>query len=150
MNESALIDDKVEYLAKITMTCVNICAPETKMNTLTSKQSRITNELKNLITKRDAVLQTWILSPTGEGHVAYKTVRNKVTKKIKTEKSKPISTHLVKILVSRKYMQRSNLKKRQSEISKFADADAINENFVKIGSVLAAEIKPIDNKININ
>ena len=42
-------------------------------------------------------------------------------------------------------------KKRQSEMSKFApDADAINEYFAQIGSVLAAEIKPIDNKIKIN
>ena len=48
-------------------------------------------------------------------------------------------------------MQRSNLKKRQSEISKFAPyADAINDYFAKIGSILAAEIKPIDNKIKIN
>ena len=36
-------------------------------------------------------------------------------------------------------------------MSKFApDADAINEYFAQIGSVLAAEIKPIDNKIKIN
>ena len=42
-------------------------------------------------------------------------------------------------------------KKQQSEMSKFApDADAINEYFAKIGSVFAAEIKPIDNKIKIN
>ena len=48
-------------------------------------------------------------------------------------------------------MQRSNLKKRQSEMSKFApDAVAINKYFDKIGSVLAAEMKPIDNKFKIN
>ena len=36
-------------------------------------------------------------------------------------------------------------------MSKFApDADAINEYFAQIGSVLAAEIEPIDNKIKIN
>ena len=36
-------------------------------------------------------------------------------------------------------------------MSKFApDADAINKNFAKIGSVLAAEINPIDNKIKNN
>ena len=36
-------------------------------------------------------------------------------------------------------------------MSKFAsDADAINEYFAKIGSFLAAEIEPIDNKIKIN
>ena len=36
-------------------------------------------------------------------------------------------------------------------MSKFApDADAINEYFAEIGSFLAAEIKPVDNKIKIN
>ena len=50
----------------------------------------------------------------------------------------------------RKYMQRSNKKKRQNVMNNFAlDADAINEYFAKIGSVLAAEIKPNDNKIKI-
>ena len=47
MDESALIDDKVECLAKTTLRCVNKYAPERKMKTLTSKQSRITNEIKN-------------------------------------------------------------------------------------------------------
>ena len=150
MNESAFIDDEIEYLAKTIMRCVDKYAPERKMNKITSKQSRIINEIKNLITKRDVMFQKWILSPTEENHIAYKTIRNKVTQMIRTEKSKLISTHLVKILVPKK-MQRSNLKKRQSEASKTAPyADAINEIFAKIGSVLAAEIKPSDNKFKIN
>ena len=42
-------------------------------------------------------------------------------------------------------------KKRQSELSKLvSDADAINEYFATYGSVLAAEIKLIDNKFKIN
>ena len=42
-------------------------------------------------------------------------------------------------------------KRRQSEMSKNApDEDAINEYFAKIGSVLAAEITPSDNKNKIN
>ena len=34
------------------------------MNKLTSKQSWITNELKTLITKRDAMFKKWIFSPS--------------------------------------------------------------------------------------
>ena len=41
---------------------------------------------KNLITKRDTMFQKWILSPTKENHVAYKTIRDKVTQMIRTEK----------------------------------------------------------------
>ena len=86
MNECALIDDKVEYLAKTIMGCVDKYASERKMNKIISKQSWITNEIKNLITKRDALFQKWILSPTEENHIAYKTIRNKVTQMIRTEK----------------------------------------------------------------
>ena len=68
------------------MRCVDKNAPEKKRKKLPSKQSWITNEIKNLITKRDAMVQKWILSPTEENHIAYKTIRSKVTQIIKTEK----------------------------------------------------------------
>ena len=150
MNETALIDDKVEYLAKTIMRCVDKYAPERKMNKLTSNQSWITNEIKNLITKRDALFQKWILSPTEENHKAYKTIRNKVTQIIRTGKKQANYDALGKNPSPKKIYATLKSKKRQSE-SKFApDADAINEYFAKIGSVLAAEIKPIDNKIKID
>ena len=57
MNESALIDDKIEYLAKTIMGCIDIYAPKRKVHKLTLKQSWITNEINNLITKRDALFQ---------------------------------------------------------------------------------------------
>ena len=108
-NEYALFDDEVEYLTKTIKRCVDKYAPEKKMNKLTSRQSWITNEIKYLITKRDALFPKWQLSPTEENHVAYKTTRNKVTQMIRTEKSKLVSTHFVKMLVPRKDMQLSNL-----------------------------------------
>ena len=70
MNESALIDVKVEYRAKLIVRCVDKYAPERKMNKITSRQSWITNEIKYLITKRDALFPKWILSPTKEHHTA--------------------------------------------------------------------------------
>ena len=152
MNESAVIDDKVEYLAKTIMGCVDKYAPERKMNNLMSKQSWITTEIKNLIRKRDALFQKWILSPTEENHIAYKTIRNKVTQMIRTEKKQANFDALGQNPSSKKiYATLKSKKKRQSEMSKVApDADAINEYFAKIGSVLAAEIKPSDNKNKIN
>ena len=151
MNKAAPIDDKVEYLAKTIMRCVDKYAPERKMNKLTPKQSWITNEIKNLITKRDALFQKWILSPTEENHIAYKTIRNKVTHIIRTEKKQANFDALGQNPSPKKIYATLKSKKRQSEMSKFApDADAINEYFAQIGSVLAAEIKPIDNKIKIN
>ena len=53
---------------------------------LTSKQSWITNKIKTLITKRDAMFEKWILSPTEENHIAYETIRNKVTQMIRKRK----------------------------------------------------------------
>ena len=41
--------------------------------------------MKNLITKRGAMFQKWKLSPTEENHIAYKTIRNKVTQMIRIE-----------------------------------------------------------------
>ena len=151
MKESALIDDKVEYLAKTIMRCVDKYAPEKKMNRLMSKQSWITNEIKNLITKRDALFQNWILSPTEENHIAYKTIRNKVTQMISTEKKQANFDALGQNFSSKKIFATLKSKKRQSVMSKVApDADAINEYFAKIGSVLAEEIKPSDSKNKIN
>ena len=151
MNESALIDDKVEYLAKTIMRCVDKYAPQRKMNKLTSKQPWITNEIKNLITKRNALFQKWILSPTEENHIAYKTIRNKVTKLINTEKRQANYDALGQNPSPKKIYATLKSKTRQSGMDQFApDADAINEYFANIGSVLAADIKPIDNNIKSN
>ena len=151
INYSALIDDKVEYLAKTKMRCVDKYAPERKMNKLISKQSWITNKTKNLITKRDALFQKWIRSPTEENHIAYKTIRNKVTQMIRTETKQANFDALGQNPNSKKIYATLKSKKRQSEMSKVAlDAVAINEHFAKIGSVLAAEINPSDNKNKIN
>ena len=151
INESALNDDKVEYLAKTIMRCVDKYAPERKMNKLMSKQSWITNEIKNFITKRDALFLKWILSQTEENHIAYKTIRTKVTQKIRTEKKQANFDALDQNPSSKKMYATLKSKKRQSEMSKVAtDAEAINEYFANIGSVLAAEIKPSGNKNKIN
>ena len=118
MNESALIDVKVEYLAKTIIRCVDEYAPERKMNKLTAKQSWITNEIKTLITKQDAMFQKWILSPTEENYIAYKTIRNKVTQMIRTEKKRANFDTLGPDPSPKKIYAKLKFKKRQSEMIK--------------------------------
>ena len=101
--------------------------------------------------KTDALFQKWIFSPSEENHIAYKTIRNKVTHIIRTEQKQANFDALGQNPSPEKIYATLKSKQRQSEMSKFApDADAVNEYFAQIGSVLAAEIKPIDNKIKNN
>ena len=68
-----------------------------------------------------------------------------------TEKKQDKFDALGQKLSPKKIYATLKCEKRKSEMSKSTppDADAINKYFAKIGSVFAAEIKPIDKKLRL-
>ena len=137
-------DEKVEFLIKTIIDCLDVFAPLKVYGKKRKVKSQwITPEIRKLIFKRDRLLRQLQACWSTETHVNYKIIRNKVNALLRLEKRNFYTKKVEKVTNSKdlfKIFKNVGIGKTGNNTTTHIDANKLNTFFCNIGSKIASQI----------
>ena len=141
IDEKTSAEYHVESIVNSVIECVDKFAPLRVCSAKETPNQWITNKIKNAITKRDKLFETWVEKPTKSNHDDYKSFRNKVCSMIREAKKQDNFRKLgVNPTARAIYRTLKTQKNNDQQPNELPDLEKLNEFFVTIGSSLSSRL----------
>ena len=141
INEKTSAEFHMESIVNSVSECVDKFAPLRVSSVKEPSNQWINNKIKNAVTKRNKLFQTWVENPTKSNHDDYKSFRNKVCSMIREAKKQDNFKKLgVNPTARAIYRTLKTQKTNDRQPNELPDLEKLNEFFVNIGSILSSRL----------